>query len=54
MADITMCQNYTCPSRDSCYRYKATPSMWQSYACFAYDENGSCDDYIEIKELKGE
>jgi len=50
MADTTMCQNSTCPSRDSCYRYKATPSIWQSYGPFVYDENGSCAYYIEIKE----
>ena len=54
-ADITMCQNHMCPLRDSCYRYRATPSKWQSYGQFEYDlYNGSCDDYIEIKEWKGE
>ena len=36
MNDITMCQlNFKteCPDREMCYRYKATPSQYQSYAC---------------------
>lgn len=31
MADITMCNDKTCPLNMTCYRHKATPSNWQSY-----------------------
>lgn len=31
MTDITMCRDGECPFRESCFRYLATPSGWQSY-----------------------
>lgn len=31
MADITMCKNKDCKTCNSCYRFKATPSEYQSY-----------------------
>lgn len=31
MPDIEMCQNKTCPIRQTCYRHEATPSLRQSY-----------------------
>lgn len=34
MPDITMCVNKQCPLRAKCYRYRAVPSTWQSYAKF--------------------
>jgi hypothetical protein len=35
MADITMCQNKTCPSRKLCYRFTCKPDPdYQSYSDF--------------------
>lgn len=57
MADITMCNNKTCPLRSSCYRFKAAASKHgQSYAIFIYGAAG-CIDYwpmgtnTDIREL---
>lgn len=36
MPDITMCVNKQCPLRSRCYRYRAVPSSWQSYAMYRY------------------
>jgi hypothetical protein len=35
MPDISMCSNDFCPSKDSCYRFRAVPNIGrQSYAGF--------------------
>lgn len=34
MPDITMCVNKDCPIRAACYRYRAKPNDWQSFARF--------------------
>lgn len=34
MVDLTMCVNKNCPLRSKCYRYRAVPSAWQSFAKF--------------------
>lgn len=35
MPDISLCNNYKCPLRDKCYRYRAVPDKyWQSFANF--------------------
>ena len=48
MPDISMCQNQTCPLRDTCYRFKAKPDpYWQAYGGFKPDENGNCNYYIK-------
>ena len=31
MPDITMCPGGNCPMKETCYRYKAKPSEYQSY-----------------------
>ena len=31
MADITMCSGLNCPKKESCHRYMANKSFWQSY-----------------------
>jgi len=38
MAYITMCRDDDCEKCNKCYRYKAIPSKYQSYAIFGYDE----------------
>ncbi len=47
MPDIAMCNNEKCPSKESCYRYTAIPSDWQSYDySFAPKEGeGKCEYY---------
>ena len=56
MPDITMCINKSCPLRSKCYRYRAVPSNWQSFANYQpttvakqpgkYETN--CDYFWEI------
>lgn len=47
-----MCNNHMCPKCDTCYRYVATPDIYQSY--FILDEGfkqqaiKDCDYYWEI------
>ena len=31
MADITMCSGHNCPKKETCHRYTANKSYWQSY-----------------------
>lgn len=38
MPDISMCKNDKCPSREKCYRYTATPGMYQAYVEFSPKE----------------
>lgn len=47
MPDITMCNNSTCSSRRTCYRYMAMPTpSRQSYAHFPTEEwEDKCDQY---------
>jgi len=60
MPDITMCagegKDFTCPLKESCYRYKAKPfTQWQSYFVdLPYDKGTkSCDCYwrLENKDI---
>jgi len=52
MPDISMCENQTCPLKETCYRFKAIPNTHQSYADFKPDEKGKCDYYYPIKNRK--
>jgi hypothetical protein len=46
MADITMCANQQCPSRETCYRFTAPANeLRQSMADFKPNESGKCEDY---------
>lgn len=47
MPDITMCTNEECPHKEECYRFKATPSEYQSYGTFEPDKNGECEYLIK-------
>ena len=44
-----MCDNLTCPLKETCYRFKAVPSEYQAYANFELDDDGKCDYFIKIK-----
>lgn len=56
MPDITLCDNYECPLRERCYRYRAIPSeFWQSFAHFETKTVGiiggmatQCDRFISV------
>ena len=54
MPDISMCKNEKCKLKEYCYRFKAKPSpFWQSYSGYIPNkEKGSCEAFIELKELK--
>lgn len=45
MPDITMCKNEECPLHMGCYRFRATPSCYQSYSMFSPDMEGECQYY---------
>jgi hypothetical protein len=45
MPDITMCKGTDCPQKESCYRYTAKPSDWQSYFSVPPIKDGKCDMY---------
>jgi hypothetical protein len=54
MPDISMCENISCPLKESCYRYTATPDEYrQTYGEFEYkivDGVAICKYKIEINE----
>ena len=42
MPDISMCMNAACKLHETCYRFTATPSKWQSYSKFEDPEEENC------------
>ena len=58
MSDISMCLNNTCKQKDTCYRYRAKPAKWQSYAYFKPAKNidgeyFSCNEWIRRRDENG-
>lgn len=51
MPDISMCKNNKCPLKETCYRYRANPSSYQSYANFTYKDG--CDYYWKFEGSRG-
>lgn len=53
MADIAMCLNQTCPSKNICWRFTAPPDKyWQSYSPFQPDGDATkCREFIEARSL---
>lgn len=50
MPDICMCANGRyCPKSNSCYRYMATPDMWQTIADF-YEPDKECEHYWRMRD----
>ena len=43
--DITMCPGTNCPHKETCYRYTAKPSDYQSYFTEAPVKDGKCEMY---------
>ena len=49
MSNITICNNETCKSKNTCHRYNATPNKYQqSYTKFEPNKKGLCDYYKSI------
>lgn len=51
MPDISMCGNMKCPSKETCYRFKAVPNPYrQSYMKFEPKEGeNKCYHYMKLK-----
>jgi hypothetical protein len=43
--DISKCLGTGCPYKESCYRYTAEPSDWQSYFSVPPIKDGKCEMY---------
>lgn len=57
VCDITMCCNRDCPIRNKCYRYRAVPDDYQSFAFFKWqpvsDTNDEeCEYFWRVDEIK--
>jgi hypothetical protein len=53
MPDISMCMNDECPSRVSCFRFRAEPHPYrQAYTDFKVDGD-KCDSYADVKLWTG-
>lgn len=54
MADISKCDGRACPLKESCWRFLAPESDWQTYAnfdaFFDHKEN-KCDHYWKVKDI---
>lgn len=51
MPDISMCEGGDCPLKDTCYRYKATPSEGrQSWLSTPPHKEGDCAYYWKHRE----
>jgi len=48
MAEV-MCIEYKCPRRETCYKYRALPSRWQSmFAARVFSMTSGCKYYQAI------
>lgn len=49
LTDITMCDDRECPLKDSCFRFRATPSQWQSFFVNSPNQygNSECPQYLK-------
>jgi hypothetical protein len=45
MPDIAKCPGTDCPQKETCYRYTAKPSDWQSYFSVPPIKDGKCEMY---------
>jgi hypothetical protein len=45
MPDIAKCLGTGCPQKETCYRYTAKPSDWQSYFSVPPIKDGKCEMY---------
>ena len=54
MPDISMCDNESCPSRNTCFRFTAIPNEgWQSYGDFQIPKGkDKCEYYWDDTEIR--
>jgi hypothetical protein len=52
MPDISKCSGKDCPLKESCYRFTAVSSDYQSYFMTPPIKDGKCEHYWEDKTLK--
>ena len=53
MPDIAMCNDYSCPQFDKCYRAQAKPSEYrQSYFGGSPRSKDGCDYFSPLEETK--
>jgi hypothetical protein len=45
MPDISMCVGTNCPHKETCYRFTAKPSDYQSYFIYPPVKDGKCEMY---------
>jgi hypothetical protein len=51
MIDIAMCQSESCPKRERCYRFRATPDdLAQWYGQFQPGVDGECDGFLPLPD----
>jgi hypothetical protein len=50
LADISMCNDYSCPQFDDCYRAQAKPSMRQSYFMTSPRDKDKCSYFWPLEE----
>ena len=48
MVDIAMCKSTDCKLKDTCYRYVAEPSEYQTVGLFAPSSDTQCEFYWKI------
>lgn len=55
MVDISMCTNQDCPSKDTCYRFTASPNVWrQSYMEFKPEVDSNQCKYYSLDNRTNE
>jgi|TARA_B110000908_G_C10223485_1_gene436626 hypothetical protein len=51
MADISMCEGKGCEVKETCYRFKATPSKYRQSYIFPSNLKGmTCDYYWNLQK----
>ena len=52
MTDISKCEGTKCPLKETCYRFTAKSSDYQSYFAEPPIKDGKCEYYWDIKPHK--
>ena len=52
--DITMCKDHFCILKESCFRYKARPSTYQTYFLGTPRDKNECEYYWKTKTKKND
>ncbi len=49
--DYCACENSSCPMRKECWLYMFTRSEYQCFTRFEPNTDGTCDHFIDIKNV---